>query len=138
MMSCIFCRIVNGEIPSRKIYENKDVLAFLDVNPASRGHCLVITKKHYEKFNEIDKNVLSSLIDAVQVVSKKIESELLPEGYNVINNNGRAAGQTVGHVHFHIVPRKEGDRVLEPWEPMVADETDLDKLQSTLEVKDGN
>ncbi|MCF7861985.1 HIT family protein [Candidatus Woesearchaeota archaeon] len=137
-MSCIFCKIASGEIPCKKIYDDQHVLSFLDINPASKGHCLVITKKHYEKFNDIDPEVLVSLIKAVQLVSKKIEAELGPDGYNIINNNGSSAGQTVAHVHFHIVPRTEGDGIIQPWEPTSPEGSELDELQKRLRIENGN
>lgn len=109
MNDCIFCRIIKGEIPCTKVYEDKNTMAFLDTNPAARGHTLVMHKKHYETINKMDEKSLNELISSV----KKLASVMLKisEGCNVIQNNKRVAGQIVDHVHFHVVPRVNGDGI---------------------------
>ncbi len=101
---CIFCKIVNGEIPAKVVYEDEYVLAFLDINPRSKGHTLVIPKKHYETFDEIPDEELSKFILGVKRTVEKLK-KLGFKGYNIVNNNGKVAGQEVNHVHFHIIPR---------------------------------
>ncbi|WP_423792592.1 HIT family protein [Methanocaldococcus indicus] len=101
---CIFCKIVNGEIPAKVVYEDDYVLAFLDINPRSKGHTLVIPKKHYEKFEDIPDEELQKLILGVKK-TLNILKKLGFSDYNIVNNNGKLAGQEVNHVHFHIIPR---------------------------------
>lgn len=105
---CVFCAIAAGEIPSFKIYEDDFVLAFLDINPFSEGHTLVIPKEHYKGLLDVPPQVLAVLLERVQKVSSHIAKALACDGFNILQNNGAAAGQTVNHIHFHIVPRMEG------------------------------
>lgn len=109
MDNCIFCKIVKGEIPSTKVYEDDSVLAFLDIKPVNPGHTLVITKQHYENFTHTDPLDLQKLILQVQAVADAVIRALGAEGFNLGLNNGAAAGQLVPHVHFHIMPRFSGD-----------------------------
>jgi len=112
--NCIFCQIVSGAIPSRRIYEDDQVLAFLDIRPVSAGHTLVIPKEHYRNLEEIDPASLARLIQAVQAVGRIIKDKLGVAGYNVTENNDPVAGQEVPHLHFHVIPRQPGDN-LGPW-----------------------
>ncbi len=104
-MSCIFCKIVDGEIPSYKVYEDDLVIAFLDISQTTFGHTLVIPKAHFENIFEISNDVFMHLMNVVQILSSKIKSELNCTGVNIVNNNGESAGQTVFHYHAHIIPR---------------------------------
>jgi histidine triad (HIT) family protein len=112
---CIFSKIVAGEIPANKVYEDEAVLAFLDINPVSDGHTLVIPKKKYERLDDCPPEVLSELCSRLGKIAKAIASAMGAEGYNVLCNNGKAAGQLVEYVHFHIIPRNSGDGVLSGW-----------------------
>jgi histidine triad (HIT) family protein len=103
--NCVFCAIEAGEIPSFKIYEDDRVLAFLDINPFSKGHTLVIPKVHYEGLLDADEDVLAALVLRVKQVAGRLKAALGCDGFNILQNNGEAAGQTVRHIHFHIVPR---------------------------------
>ena len=105
---CVFCAIAAGEIPSFKIYEDDFFLAVLDINPFSEGHTLVIPKEHYKGLLDVPPDVLAVLLERVQKVSSHIAKALACDGFNILQNNGAAAGQTVNHIHFHIVPRMEG------------------------------
>jgi histidine triad (HIT) family protein len=108
MTNCIFCKIANGEIPASKVYEDKDVVAFLDIDPVNKGHTLVIPKKHYATIMDLPNSQLHKLMDIVKkVASVMIVSE--ESGVNVQQNNKSAAGQLVHHVHFHVIPRHKGD-----------------------------
>ncbi len=104
MNDCIFCKIINGEIPSYKIYEDDDVYAFLDINPVSCGHTLVVPKEHYCDIFEIPDNLLSKVNIVVKKLSSTIKEKLKCDGINVLQNNGSCAGQTVFHYHVHIQP----------------------------------
>ena len=102
---CIFCAIAEGEIPSFKVYEDDMVLAYLDINPFAKGHTLVIPKAHAAGLLDADDKMLSELVLRVKKVAAHIKEKLGCDGFNILQNNGEAAGQTVRHVHFHIVPR---------------------------------
>ncbi|MFH1456385.1 MAG: HIT family protein [archaeon] len=107
MSDCIFCKIVEGSISCTKVYEDDEVLAFLDVAPLAKGHCLVVPKKHFEFICEVSD--IGQVALAVQKIAKVLGE--LNDGVNVLQNNGRSAGQVVPHVHFHLIPRNEGDNV---------------------------
>ena len=112
---CIFCKIVSGDIPCIKIYEDSNVLAFLDIGPISDGHTLVIPKAHFERLHECPPDVLAGLSGPMGKIARAVVSAVDAEAYNVLCNNGTAAGQLVEHVHFHIIPRNAGDGVFNRW-----------------------
>ncbi|WP_156323988.1 HIT family protein [Bacillus sp. JCM 19034] len=103
--NCIFCKIVNGEIPSSKVYEDEHVYAFLDISQVTKGHTLVIPKAHYQDIYELPSEVASQLFSAVPKIANGLKAALNPIGMNMINNNGEKAGQTVFHYHIHLIPR---------------------------------
>ena len=106
---CIFCAIAAGEIPSFKIYEDDLVLAYLDINPFTTGHTLVIPKAHSACLLDTPDETLAAVIARVKKVAAHIKATLPCDGFNIVQNNGEAAGQTVHHLHFHIVPRLAGE-----------------------------
>ena len=107
--NCVFCAIAAGEIPCFKIYEDDIALAYLDINPFAKGHTLVIPKAHAADIQAADDETLAALIVRVKRIAAHVAERLGCDGYNVMQNNGAAAGQTVRHIHFHIVPRWNGD-----------------------------
>lgn len=109
---CIFCKIVNGEIPSYKVFENEYVMAFLDISQTTLGHTLVIPKKHFNNIYELDEFYAAETFKAVAKLSKKIKKSLNVNAINIINNNGPLAGQSVEHFHIHIIPRYEDDGLI--------------------------
>lgn len=125
MSDCIFCKIANGEIPSATIWEDEDFRVILDLGPATRGHALILPKTHSADLTEIP----DELAAKAMVLAKKIVTALtaaLPcDGYNVVQNNGEAAGQTVFHFHMHLIPRYDGDGAGVTWNPGTL--TDEDK-----------
>ncbi|OYR56573.1 HIT family protein [Halorubrum halodurans] len=106
---CIFCSIVDGEIPAWTVYETDAVLAFLDANPLARGHTLVIPKAHAERVGDLDADTASAVFDAVSDLTPRVQDAVDADAANVGVNDGEAAGQEVPHVHAHVVPRFEGD-----------------------------
>ncbi|MFD1570612.1 HIT family protein [Halorubrum laminariae] len=106
---CIFCSIVDGEIPARTVHETDDVLAFLDANPLAPGHTLVIPKAHAARVGDLDADLASAVFDTVAAITPEIEAAVDADGANVGLNDGEAAGQEVPHVHIHAVPRFDGD-----------------------------
>lgn len=105
---CIFCKIIDGTIPSRKIYEDADLVCFMDINPFEKGHVLVVPKHHAATIGELPEEVLVCLAKAVRKLALRLRERLGCSGLNVLQNNGESAGQTVPHVHVHLIPRYEG------------------------------
>lgn len=105
MSDCIFCKIVNGDIPASKVFENEHVLAFLDISQVTKGHTLVIPKVHKENLYELTPDMASKLYEVVPAIANAIKTEFNPIGLNSINNNGEHAGQSVFHFHLHLIPR---------------------------------
>jgi histidine triad (HIT) family protein len=112
---CIFCKIASGQIPSTKIYEDEVVVAFLDIGPVSDGHTLVMPRQHVEKAHSCPPELLGQIWTRLGKIAGAVAEAVGADGYNVLCNNGRAAGQLVDHLHFHIVPRKTGDGVFAHW-----------------------
>lgn len=108
-MDCIFCKIVNKEIPNYTVYEDDNVLAFLDVHPCSKGHTVVVPKQHFADLWEMNVETFQLLAAGLRAAAGRVQARLKPEGMNIGINNGAAAGQAVPHVHWHIIPRSVGD-----------------------------
>ncbi|ODR79484.1 HIT family hydrolase [Haladaptatus sp. W1] len=106
---CIFCQIVAGDIPSKTVYEDESVLAFLDVNPLAPGHTLVISKDHHETLDDLPDDAAADLFSVLHDLTPAVETAVDADASNVAFNNGEAAGQEVPHVHGHIIPRFDGD-----------------------------
>lgn len=106
---CVFCKIANGEIPCHKVYEGKNVFAFLDINPHAKGHTVVIPKKHGETVFDLAEKDNKNIMAAIVKVMKIIQDRLNPDGFNVGWNHNTAGGQVVPHLHIHIMPRYNGD-----------------------------
>lgn len=109
MADCIFCKIIKGEIPSNKIYEDEYTYSFLDLNNDGNGHILVIPKKHCENVLDCDDETLAKVLSTVKLVSNHLIENCGFEGVNILNASGKYAEQSVFHLHFHILPRKKGD-----------------------------
>ncbi|WP_107840964.1 HIT family protein [Metasolibacillus meyeri] len=105
MSECLFCKIIDGSIPSTKVYEDEHVYAFMDIMPLTKGHTLLIPKTHCRDLFEMPEEVASQLYAAAPKVAKAIQAAFNPAGLNTVNNNGAAAGQTVFHYHLHFIPR---------------------------------
>ena len=115
MEDCIFCKIARGEIPCARLYEDDRVLAFLDINPVAPGHALVMTKGHFPTVFETPEEDLAACIRAVKKVAGMVFRAVGAEGMNILQNNHRASGQLVDHLHFHLIPRRRGDGFLSHW-----------------------
>jgi histidine triad (HIT) family protein len=136
-MDCIFCRIVAGDIPAHKVYEDDATLAFLDINPATRGHTLVIPKAHAADVFSMPADVMAAAAQTVQTVARILQRGLQPEGINVLQNNGAAAGQEVFHYHVHLIPRRQGDYALRMWKPGATDHAAFAALAAQLRTAEG-
>ena len=108
---CLFCEIVNGNIPSYKVYEDGFCVAFLDISQATIGHTLVVPKKHFNDIFDIDQQYAEHLFAVTALIAQRIKDVLNVNAVNILNNSGELAGQTVKHFHIHIIPRYENDRL---------------------------
>jgi histidine triad (HIT) family protein len=118
MSDCIFCKIINGEIPAAKVYENEHVLAFLDIAQVTKGHTLVIPKIHKENLYELTPEIARNTFEAVPFIANAIKAAFNPIALNLLNNNGELAGQSVFHFHMHLIPRYgKGDGFGAVWKP---------------------
>lgn len=132
MEDCIFCKIIDGKIPSAKVYEDDSIMGFLDIMPANKGHCLIVPKKHYETLLDIPDNDLANLIKATKKVAKALSLSIGNGSYNLIMNNGKEAGQLVAHAHIHIVPRFKGDRLRIKWSHKKYEENEMKEMQEKI------
>ena len=107
--SCPFCKIVAGKASAEILYEGEASLAFLDINPINYGHALVVSREHFTGFDDLPEDVLLDIVGSLIIVSRAIVDSVHPAGFNIFNNNGPAAGQSVFHFHFHVAPRYDGD-----------------------------
>ncbi|MGX2958874.1 HIT family protein [Peribacillus sp. JNUCC 23] len=127
MSDCIFCKIITGEIPSTKVFENEHVLAFLDISQVTKGHTLVIPKVHKENVYELTPDMAKSIFEVVPEIARALKKAFNPIGLNTINNNGEAAGQSVFHYHLHLIPRYgEGDGFGAVWKTHTSEYTPED------------
>jgi histidine triad (HIT) family protein len=136
-MASIFTRIVRGEIPSARVYEDDLTFAFLDIHPASRGHTLVIPKQEYPDLLSMPAELLTAVHLTTQRVARAIQRALQPNGLNIVQNNGGAAGQTVFHYHVHLIPRWNGDHVLAPWKPHTTAPEEIQALAAQIQAAVG-
>ncbi|KGX92612.1 protein hit [Pontibacillus halophilus JSM 076056 = DSM 19796] len=114
---CIFCKIIDGEIPSARVYEDEDVYAFLDISQVTKGHTLVIPKKHTKNIYETDAHIAEKVFSRVPKIANAMKEAFQPAGINILNNNEEAAGQSVFHLHIHLIPRYgEEDGFVPKWE----------------------
>ena len=134
MSDCIFCKIANGEIPSATLYEDEDFRVILDLGPASKGHALILPKAHAANIYEISDDMAAKAMILAKKMATKMTEALKGDGFNIVQNNGEPAGQTVFHFHMHLIPRYEGDQVGITWKPgTLTDEVKneiLEKLKS--------
>lgn len=125
---CLFCKIVAGDIPSTRVYEDERTIAFMDINPATRGHALVVPRTHARDLLEIEPGDLAAVAHAGQRLARTAKSVLEADGINLLNSCGADAWQTVFHFHLHVIPRYEGDPLRLPWIPGPGD---MDNIQAT-------
>ena len=134
MSDCIFFKIANGEIPSATLYEDEDFRVILDLGPASKGHALILPKAHAANIYEISDDMAAKAMILAKKMATKMTEALKCDGFNIVQNNGEPAGQTVFHFHMHLIPRYEGDQVGITWKPgTLTDEVKneiLEKLKS--------
>jgi histidine triad (HIT) family protein len=122
---CIFCKIMAGEIPANIVEEEERTVTFMDINPATRGHMLVVPRRHARDLLEIDQDDLEAVAVAAQRAARKAHARLGADGVNLLNSCGSAAWQTVYHFHVHVIPRYEGDPLRLPWSPQPGDPDEI-------------
>ena len=132
MSDCIFCKIIAGQIPSHKVYEDERVYAFLDIGPLSDGHTLIIPKRHFVTLDELPDDVAAACGLAAKKIGAAVAASIDCTGWNVLQNNGQVAGQVVMHVHFHIIPRNEGDGLGYRWPAGKLDADAADRLKQAI------
>lgn len=132
MEECIFCRIAGGKIPAAKVYEDSNIISFLDIMPANKGHCLVVPKKHYETLLDIPDDDLKILTITAKNVAKALSLSIGNGSYNIVMNNGKEAGQLVAHAHIHIIPRFKGDRLRLKWSHKKYDKKEMKGIQEKI------
>lgn len=130
--NCIFCKIANGEIPAATLYEDDDFRVILDLGPASKGHALILPKEHYANLYELPDELAAKVIVLAKKMITKLTDVLGCDGYNLVQNNGAAAGQTVFHFHLHMIPRYEGDQVGLGWKMGELTDADRDEILAKL------
>ena len=128
--SCIFCKIANGEIPSSTVYEDEDFRAILDLGPVATGHTLILPKEHFGDVTELDEVLGAKILPLAAKIGRAMKEGLSCAGFNLVQNNGEAAGQTVMHFHLHVIPRYEGGPEMLTWEP---GETTIEEREKTAE-----
>ncbi|MBI1367837.1 MAG: HIT domain-containing protein [Planctomycetes bacterium] len=133
--NCIFCKIVAGRIPCTKVYEDARVLGFLDVGPLSEGHCLIVPKAHAVRLEELAAADVQACAAAAAKVGKAVVAATGAPGWNLLQNNGPAAGQVVMHVHFHIIPRRDGDALGFRWPAGKLASEDAQRLAAAITGK---
>jgi histidine triad (HIT) family protein len=133
---CIFCKIVAGEIPCVKVFEDDKALAFMDIAPLNKGHLLVIPKEHSGNILEIEPELYGHLATLLARIAKAVDGAISPDGMNVMQLNGKAANQVVPHVHLHIVPRWTGDGLtISEWEPVPGDKEAISAVSEQIKAK---
>ena len=132
--NCIFCKIANGEIPSATLYEDEEFRVILDLGPASKGHALILPKSHAANIYELSDEMAAKAMILAKKMATAMTAALKCDGFNIVQNNGECAGQTVFHFHMHLIPRYKGDQVGITWKP--GELSDADKEEILLKVKE--
>jgi histidine triad (HIT) family protein len=132
LQDCLFCKIAKGEIPSATIFENSEFKVILDKFPANKGHILIIPKEHIENIYEMDSELGGRLFSLATNIARILKKELNIEGLNILQNNGKVAGQTVFHFHLHLIPRYEDDQVDITWKALKPTDDELTTLANRL------
>jgi histidine triad (HIT) family protein len=122
---CLFCKIAAGEVPAKVVDSDERTISFMDINPATRGHALVIPRRHSADIHEVDPEDLAACMEAARRLAARARDRLGADGVNVLNSCGRAAWQTIFHFHVHVIPRYEDDPLRLPWTPAPGDEDEI-------------
>lgn len=130
--NCVFCKIAGGEIPSTTLYEDEDFRVILDLGPATKGHALLLPKEHYRDLFELDDEIAAKVLVKAKRIAGRMKKALGADGFNLVQNNGEAAGQTVFHFHMHLIPRYRDDHAGILWEPGKTTPEEMEEIQSRI------
>lgn len=130
--NCIFCKIANGEIPSKTLYEDEQFRVILDLGPATKGHALILPKNHYKNLYELPDEVAADAMKLAKKMAIKMTEKLHCDGFNLVQNNNEVAGQTVFHFHLHLIPRYEGDNQHILWNPTQPTQDELEEIKKQI------
>lgn len=129
---CIFCKIANGEIPSKTLYENQDFRVILDLGPATKGHALILPKEHFDNVFELPENTAANVMVLAKKMAAVMTEKLQADGFNLVQNNGETAGQTVMHFHMHLIPRYQEDGQSIGWTAGTVSDEELEKIKQQI------
>ena len=129
---CIFCKIANGEIPAKTLYENEQFRVILDLGPATKGHALILPKNHFANLYELPEETAADVMKLAKKMATQMTEKLCCDGFNLVQNNGEAAGQTVPHFHLHLIPRYKGDGQNINWVPGEASQDELEAVRKEI------
>ena len=132
MDDCIFCKIIKGDIPCIKVYEDENIISFLDIAPANKGHCLVMPKEHHETLVDAPEDIINYSMKVAKKIARAMSSSLANEGFNVLINNNKVAGQLVPHLHIHIIPRFKGDSIRLNWSPKKYKDKEINEFAENI------
>ena len=130
--NCIFCKIANGGIPSKTIYEDEKFRVILDLGPATKGHALILPKEHYANLYELPEEMAGDVMKLAKKMATQITEKLGCEGFNLVQNNGDLAGQTVHHFHLHLIPRYRADGQTIGWKPQEVSQEELEEVRAQI------
>jgi histidine triad (HIT) family protein len=133
--NCIFCKIANGEIPTNTLYEDEDFRVIFDASPATKGHALILPKEHFANVFELDEKVADKVYGVAKKVATALRDETGCEGFNILQNNGELAGQTVFHFHMHLIPRYKNDGTRITWNHLEPNQDELAALAKKINEK---
>ena len=131
---CIFCKLANGDIPTNVVYEDSDFTVIMDASPATKGHSLILPKKHFANLFELDEETAKKVLPLAKKVATHMTEKLGCDGFNLVQNNGETAGQTVFHFHMHLIPRYKDDNQVIGWNPQDADVEEQKKILDTIKL----
>ena len=132
MDNCIFCKIANGEIPAHTLYEDEDFRVIFDLSPATKGHALILPKEHAANIFELKDETAGKVFVLAKKMATAMKDAFECDGFNVIQNNGECAGQSVFHFHMHLIPRYEGDKAIKLWTPGKVTDEELERLENKV------
>lgn len=130
--NCIFCKIANGDIPSKTIYEDEFFRVILDLGPATEGHALILPKNHYHNLYELPDDAAAKVMLLAKKMAAQMTEKLGCDGFNLVQNNGEAAGQTVFHFHMHLIPRYQNDGQTLGWKPLEPTQEELEEIRKKI------
>lgn len=130
--NCIFCKIANGEIPSKTLYEDEQFRVILDLGPATKGHALILPKEHFANLYELPDETAAGVMKLAKKMAVQMSQKLKSDGFNLVQNNGEIAGQTVFHFHLHLIPRYKGDGQRIGWVPGEATLEELEEIKNAV------